>query len=427
MLKTLKNREFRLLWLGQAVSHLGDQFHLIALPWLVLALTGDPLQLGLVMALAGIPRALVMLFGGAIADRVSPRMLMIVSDILRFGIAAGIALAVATGTVQLWMIYALAIGFGFISGFFLPAAEATLPRVVGERQLAGGNSLMMIADQAAQFVGPALAGSIIALLSSGVAQTPAGMTGIAFAFGVDAASFAFGVITLALMRPVAGFGSDRHPLRDIADGLSFVWNHATIRTLMIVIGLANLMLTGPVFVGLPVLAAQRLPEGAAAFGALLSGYAAGNLIGMAAAGSWRPNSRQLGWFGFAIFPFFAAIYAAIGFATNTWVAAALLVLGGIANGILSINVITMLQQLTPKPFLGRVMSVLMLSMYGLGPISQMLAGWVLHYSTTWLFCGAAVCLIIPAMVALRSRAMWELNSLSASAETTRDQESVQQV
>ena len=229
------------------------------------------------MALAGIPRALVMLFGGAIADRVSPRMLMIVSDILRFGIAAGIALAVATGTVQLWMIYALAIGFGFISGFFLPAAEATLPRVVGERQLAGGNSLMMIADQAAQFVGPALAGSIIALLSSGVAQTPAGMTGIAFAFGVDAASFAFGVITLALMRPVAGFGSDRHPLRDIADGLSFVWNHATIRTLMIVIGLANLMLTGPVFVGLPVLAAQRLPEGAAAFGVLLSGYAAGNL------------------------------------------------------------------------------------------------------------------------------------------------------
>lgn len=411
MLTTLKNREFRLLWLGQAVSHLGDQFHLIALPWLVLALTGDPLQLGLVMAMAGIPRALVMLFGGAIADRVSPRLLMIGSDILRFGIAAGVAVAVATGTVQLWMIYALAIGFGFISGFFLPAAEATLPRVVGERQLAGGNSLMMIADQAAQFVGPALAGSIIALLAHDVAGTPAGMAGIAFAFAVDAVSFAFGVITLTLMRPVVGFGSDRHPLRDIADGLGFVWQDTTIRTLVIVIALANLMLTGPVFVGLPVLAAERLTEGAAAFGALLSGYAAGNLIGMAGAGSWRPSARQLGWIGFAIFPFLAVIYAAIGFVDNTWVAVALMVIGGIGNGFLSINVITLLQQMTPRPFLGRVMSVLMLSMYGLGPISQMLAGWVLHFSVTWLFCGAAICLLIPAVVALRHRAMWDFAPL----------------
>lgn len=418
MLKTLKNREFRLLWLGQAVSHLGDQFHLIALPWLVLALTGDPLQLGLVMALAGIPRALVMLFGGAIADRISPRLLMIGSDILRFGIAAGVAVAVATGTVQLWMIYALALGFGFISGFFLPAAEATLPRVVESRDLASGNSLMMIASQAAQFVGPALAGSIIALLAQGVAGTPAGMAGIAFAFAVDAASFAFGVVTLTLMRPVDGFGSDSHPLRDIADGLGFVWNHATVRTLMIVIGLANLMLTGPVFVGLPVLAAERLPEGAAAFGALLSGYAAGNLIGMARAGSWRPDARQLGWFGFAIFPFFAAIYAGIGFVTNTWIAVALLVVGGIANGILSINVITLLQQLTPQPFLGRVMSVLMLAMYGLGPISQLLAGWVLHYSTTWLFCGAAACLTIPALVALRNRTMWDFTPSQELQDST---------
>jgi len=414
MLTTLKNREFRLLWLGQTVSHLGDQFHLIALPWLVLALTGDPLQLGLVMALAGIPRALVMLLGGAIADRISPRLLMIGSDLLRFGIAAGIAAAVATGTVGLWMIYALALGFGLISGFFLPAAEATLPRVVGERQLAGGNSLMMIADQAAQFVGPALAGSIIALLSHEVAGMPAGMAGIAFAFAVDAASFAFGVITLTLMRPVHGFGSERHPLRDIADGLHFVWRDATIRTLVIVIGLANLMLTGPVFVGLPVLAAERLPGGVAAFGAVLSGYAAGNLAGMAAAGSWRPSARQLGWFGFAIFPFFAAIYTAIGFVTNTWVAVGLLVLAGIANGILSINVITLLQQMTPKPFLGRVMSVLMLSMYGLGPISQMVTGWVLHYSTTWLFCGAAICLAIPAVVALRHRSMWDFTPIEAA-------------
>ena len=71
MLSTLKTRDYRLLWIGQGISHLGDQFHLIALPWLVLTLTHDPFQLGLVLALAGIPRAAVMLIGGAFAFSVS--------------------------------------------------------------------------------------------------------------------------------------------------------------------------------------------------------------------------------------------------------------------------------------------------------------------------------------------------------------------
>lgn len=422
MLKTLTNREFRLLWLGQAVSHLGDQFHLIALPWLVLALTGDPLQLGLVMAVAGVPRALVMLFGGALADRLSPRLVMIGSDVLRCAIAAGVALAVATGTVQVWMIYALALAFGLISGFFLPAAEATLPRIVDERQLAGGNSLMMIATQVAQFVGPALAGSVIALLAHSGADAGAELSGVVVAFGIDAASFAVGLITLALMRPVSGFGSDRHPLSDIAEGLAFAWRNATIRRLLIVIGLANLILTGPLFVGLPTLAAQRLPEGAAAFGAILSGYAAGNLIGMTGAGSWRPSARQLGWIGFGIFPVLAAVYAVIGLTDTTWLAVGAMVLGGVGNGLLSINVITLLQRMTPQSFLGRVMSVLMLSMYGLGPISQVLAGWILQASITWLFCGAAACLVIPAVIALRHRTMWDFTSTSETAGTEPDRE-----
>ena len=60
MLGTLKTRDYRMLWIGQSISHLGDQFHLIALPWLVLSLTHDPFQLGLVLALAGIPRAAMM-------------------------------------------------------------------------------------------------------------------------------------------------------------------------------------------------------------------------------------------------------------------------------------------------------------------------------------------------------------------------------
>src|SRR4029453_2718742 len=79
----LSVRNFRLLWIGESISLLGDQFYMIALPWLVLQLTGDALAVGTVLALGGIPRALFMLIGGAFVDRLSPRSVMIWSNLAR--------------------------------------------------------------------------------------------------------------------------------------------------------------------------------------------------------------------------------------------------------------------------------------------------------------------------------------------------------
>ncbi len=290
MLTALKNREYRYLWAGQAISHLGDQFHLVALPWLVLAVTHDPLQLGLVLAAAGIPRAVLMLAGGAIADRVSPRVVMLVSDLLRFLIAGALAAEILTGQVELWMIYGLAIAFGSVSGFFLPAAEATLPRVVGRDTLEAGNSLMMIADQVAQFVGPALAGTLVAVLAGASGSSSGQLFGIGIAFAIDATTFLLSAVSLWVMRPIPGFGSQNHPWRDVVEGVRYVAGNTTIRIMVIIIALANFLLTGPLLVGIPVLASQRLPEGAAAFGMIISAYALGNLGGMGIAGGTpRPS------------------------------------------------------------------------------------------------------------------------------------------
>src|SRR5580765_8736171 len=79
----LSVRNFRLLWIGEGISLLGDQFYMIALPWLVLQLTGSALALGTIMALASVPRALFMLVGGAFVDRFSPRSVMIASNVAR--------------------------------------------------------------------------------------------------------------------------------------------------------------------------------------------------------------------------------------------------------------------------------------------------------------------------------------------------------
>src|SRR5262252_6371095 len=97
MSQVLAHRDFRLLWLGQTASLIGDQFYLIALPWLVLRLTGDPLALGAVLALAGVPRAVFMLVGGAVTDRFSPRWIMLLSDIVRLALVAALAGLAVTG------------------------------------------------------------------------------------------------------------------------------------------------------------------------------------------------------------------------------------------------------------------------------------------------------------------------------------------
>src|SRR6476659_2763507 len=92
----LSVRNFRLLWIGESISLLGDQFYMIALPWLVLQITGSALALGTVVALSGVPRALFMLIGGALVDRFSPRAVMIASNLSRFVLVALLSVLVLT-------------------------------------------------------------------------------------------------------------------------------------------------------------------------------------------------------------------------------------------------------------------------------------------------------------------------------------------
>src|SRR5512144_3341092 len=103
---------FRLLWICEGISLLSNQFYMIALPWLVLSLTGNALAVGTVMAMAGIPRALFMLVGGALTDRFTPRKLMISSNLARMLLTGLLAALVATNLIQIWMLYGFALFFG---------------------------------------------------------------------------------------------------------------------------------------------------------------------------------------------------------------------------------------------------------------------------------------------------------------------------
>jgi MFS family permease len=418
MFAALKTRDYRLLWVGQGISHLGDQFHLIALPWLVLTLTHDPLQLGFVLALAGVPRAALMLVGGALADRHSPRTIMLVSDMLRFVLTGVLAFTVLSGTVQLWMVYVLALSFGVVSGFFLPAAEASLPRLLRSDELEGGNALMMGVDQLAQFVGPALAGTLIALfgVSHAAGQQAGSLTGVGAAFVVDALSFAVSAVTLLLIHslPALGAGAGSHPFAAIADGLRFTMSRPAFRWLLVLVAAVNLLLVGPLLVGIPVLAQTRFVEGAAAFGFLLSAYGVGNLCGMIVAGSApRPSSRAFTAVVLALFAGFALVIAALAFTTSVWVGVALLAALGVGNGYVAVVMITLVQRMTPAAMLGRVMSLVMLAMLGVTPLSQALAGAIVKLGPAALFVGCGAGMLAVTAVAAACRHSWSLDAFQS--------------
>ena len=126
----LRDPNFRWLTLGSALTMLGDQFTLIALPWLVLQMTGDTLVLGTVLALISIPRALFILVGGALVDRHSPKQVLMITKYINLVLLATLAGLVLSGVLALWMVYALSLGIGLATAFSIPAGTAMMPHVV---------------------------------------------------------------------------------------------------------------------------------------------------------------------------------------------------------------------------------------------------------------------------------------------------------
>jgi MFS family permease len=411
MQKVFSLRDFRLLFSGATTSMLGDQFALIATPWLVLKLTGDPLALGIVLALEGIPRAVFILLGGAITDRLAPRMIMLTADIIRLVLTALMALVVLTGAVQMWMLYAFGLGFGLVAGFAIPAGNSIVPMLVEEQDLQAGNSVMMGVSQLVGFVGPTVAGILIGRFS----QSP---LGIGLAFTVDAVSFAVSAICLWWMHG----GARRLPSSEslqkesvwasILEGIRYLWNDKAMRLMFLVITAVNFLFVGPLLVGIPVLADQRLPEGALAFGLLMSAYAGGNLVGYLLAGSLpRPDGNTMRVFLITLLIVFGLVLGSFGFIRSTWLDFALMALLGLGNGYIAITLFTWIQLRTPKAMLGRMMSIMMLSNTGLVPVSQAISGAVSKWSLTMLFVGAGALIL---MVTLWTVSQPELKTFSDS-------------
>lgn len=393
MARVMSIRDFRLLFAGATISLLGDQFALIATPWLTLQLTGDPLALGIVLALEGFPRALFMLLGGAVTDRLSPRMVMLVSDFIRLALTGLMALAIFTGSVQMWMVYVFALGFGLVAGFAVPAGNSIVPMLVAEDYLQAGNSIIMGSSQLIQFVGPTIAGILIGNYSTS-------SLGIGLAFTFDALSFIVSAVCLWVMRggrnlETASGNQKESVWASILAGVQYLWNDQSLRMLFLILAAVNFFFTGPLLIGIPVLADQYLPEGAVAFGLLMSAFAGGSLVGILLAGILpRPRGKGMSAFLILLLVSFGVSLGFFGFIRSTWLDFALMLLLGAGNGYVAILMFTWMQTNTPKDMLRRMMSMVMLAGNGLVPISQAISGAVIKWNLEALFVSAGALIVL---------------------------------
>lgn len=395
-------RDFRLLWLGESVSALGDQFALIALPWLALVLTGSALALGGVLALTGVPRALLMLVGGVWVDRLSPRRIMLASNAVRLVAIGALGLITLAGATQLWMLYAFALVFGVADAFFYPAQTSVVPDLVEPEQLQQANGIVQGTAQATVLVGPAIAGVVIATFGAGAGQV--GATGVAWALLVDALSFLVSIVTLWLIRGRHRPAAEATPLvAAIREALRFVWGSPTLRVIVLVSLLANLLIVGPIEVGLPVLAYVRLPEGAAAFGLIMSAFGGGSLVGYAAAAILpAPRPSILGPIVMLVLGVSGLGIAGMGFVDSTIVAVGLSAVSGASLGYGNLLGMTWIQARVPRQLMGRVMSLLMLGSMGLVPLSELVAGVFVQVSLTGLLVVAGLGMAGVSVAALSS-------------------------
>jgi len=394
-LAPLSVRNFRLLWIGETVSVLGDQFYFVALPWLALQLSNSGLALGSVLMAAAIPRAAFMLAGGVATDRFTPRAVMLMSNVARCLIVSLMTVLVFRHAAQMWHLYALAVAFGTFDAFFYPAYISVLPSLLEPAQLAAGNSLMQASVQLTGLIGPATAGVMV------------GAAGLAAAFGLDAASFIVSIVALVMIT-AGGAAPTNQPrtslLGSIREGIAYALAHPVIRSLLVAYATMNLFLTGPFMVGAPLLAKLRF-GGAAALGLLYSSFGAGALAGTIAAGHDH-RERRLGPLLVTVYSAAGVTMIALGLIWHLWISAGILLLLGLIVGYSNIQMLAYLQRQTEPDKMGRVMSLIMLCAHGLLPLSYVAAGAVSKIGTTVLFLASGVAVIAITTVQFRSPQFW---------------------
>jgi MFS family permease len=382
---------YRLWFVGQLISLVGTWMQSTAQGYLVFELTKSPAFLGYVGFAAGIPSWLFTLYGGVVADRMARRNLLVITQTGMMILAFGLATLTFARLVQPWHILVFAFLLGVANAFDAPARQSFVLEMVSRQDLTNAIALNSTMFNTATAVGPAIGGLMYAAL------------GPAWCFTLNGVSFLAVITALSLMRlkPSIPTAPRESTLREVAAGFSYIRKNTIARTL--ITNMAVVSLFGISFVALmPAWAVQVLGGDATTNGFLQSARGVGAIIGaliIATMSGYRIKGRLVTLGSFAM-PLFLLVFAAV-----RWLPFSLLTLVGIGWGFLVLANASnaLLQSQVPDELRGRVMSIYMLSFFGLMPVGALLAGSVAEWigEPLTVAIGATILLVFAGLVWLR--------------------------
>lgn len=375
---------------------LGDQIQTVAFAWLILDITHSTSTLAVVLIAANVPRAVLVLVGGAITDRVSPRLVMAASHFVRGAVVAILAIIVATHHVQTWELFVVAVAFGGADAFFWPASNTIIPRIVQPPELPRANALIGASEQFSILLGPVIGGILVSV------------GGVATAFAINAATF-FIAAPIVLSVPAQRTTVAQHNVvADIRTGVGYVIRSSEMRAILVFVAAGSLAYSGLFSVGIPALAKDT--DGALALGAMLSAWGFGQLVGtISAARTGLP--RRWGMLIIGVIGCEVVTLIVLGYFGNPWVVTGFFVpLGAIIAYQSDVGLPTWIQSRTPREFLGRVNSIVDLTRQALQPISLVMMGALATFDVRAPFWAAAVPMAIAGVVLTCTHSARQLES-----------------
>ena len=369
----LFNRNYFLLFQGQLVSRLGSQVYAIAMVLWIKDATGSATLMGLLMMVSAIPGVLLSPMGGAIADRFSRRMILVISDLTRglamLVVAALIYTMADSVNLLLGTLFVVAILTGTVTAFFRPAIAAAIPDLVPKDRVVTANSLGQLSLQLSVFFGQGLGGTLFRLLGAPFLFL---INGISFLY----ASFSESLIKMPEIAPKEELSVKEHWqafVVDLKEGFRYAWNRPGLRELVFISAVINFF-TIPAIVLLPFFVEDTLGVRVDWYGFILVSFGLGGLLGYLFAGIVRLPGRSRMYLMLTFMIGQSVLYGVLGFMPRPIFVVILAIVAGFMGGYITVNITTVLQLSTPSEIRGRVFGLLGMVAGGLTPIAMGLSG-----------------------------------------------------
>ena len=391
---SLRYRNYRLFFCGQAISQTGSWMQRIALGWFVLQLTNDPFAVG-VMALAQfLPFTIFGLFAGVITDRLDARRLVIGTQAASMLLAVALAVPTLLGDASPWLIYLLAALRGTVLVLDAPSRQALTFQMVGPRELPNAVALNSSLFNGARVTGPALGGAVVALAGAG------------FCFAFNAVSFIAVLVGLLMMRVDELLPADRNAerprlLTGTREAFTYIRSTPRAATVLVLVAIASAFAFN-FNVLLPVMAKSTLHAGPGTFGLVTAFFGAGALGGALASAAL--GKARMGLF-LAALTAFSAGETLLAPQRSLFMAGALLFVVGFCFTLWTSNANSTLQLEAPSHLRGRVIGLYYYAFNGSGPAAGLFAGWLASVGGTELAFAVGGAVTLAAALVATARAV----------------------